>query len=168
MEITTLFGLPAHPLLVHMPVVIVPLAALMAVVMAFHPAWLDRFGWWLVAFAGAGFVGAILAASSGEQLQELPGIEQSAGLDRHAELGQTAEVVAGVFFFVTLIVVGARWWARHKAAGSGGIWEFIRSKAGAIVIAVVLVISAGAAMYTMVQVGHQGAKVTWNEKLGSG
>jgi len=47
-ELEELFGLPAHPLLVHMPVVIIPLAGVIAVVFAFRPAWLDRFGWGLV------------------------------------------------------------------------------------------------------------------------
>ena len=58
MEIDKLFGLPAHPLLVHVPVVLVPLAALMAIAFAIRPAWLDRFGWWLVAVSGVGAVGA--------------------------------------------------------------------------------------------------------------
>lgn len=48
MELENLFGLPAHPLLVHLPVVMVPIAATMALLMTIRPAWLDRFGWWLL------------------------------------------------------------------------------------------------------------------------
>ena len=52
MELEKLFGLPAHPLLVHMPVVLIPLSGLIAIVFAFKTAWLDRFGWGLVVLSG--------------------------------------------------------------------------------------------------------------------
>jgi uncharacterized membrane protein len=42
MDIQKLFDLPAHPLLVHVPVVLVPIAAIMCAMLAFRPAWLDR------------------------------------------------------------------------------------------------------------------------------
>ena len=54
MEIETFFGLPAHPLMVHLPVVLIPLAGIIAIVFAFRPAWLDRFGWHLVVLSGLG------------------------------------------------------------------------------------------------------------------
>ncbi len=43
-----LFGLPAHPLLVHAAVVLVPLAAIGVVLIAFWPAARARLGsrWW--------------------------------------------------------------------------------------------------------------------------
>ena len=44
MDIKTLFGLPAHPLLVHVPVVLIPLAFVGACGM-FWTWWRDRFGW---------------------------------------------------------------------------------------------------------------------------
>ncbi len=158
MEIDQLFGLPAHPLLVHLSVVMVPVAALVAVVFAFRPAWLDRFGWGLVALSGIGALGAILAAGSGEALEET--VKRTAALDEHTEMGEVAQTVAIVFFFVVLAVVVLRYFARRKSA-SGGVWALISSKTGAIMLAGALVISASGAMYTIVQAGHQGAKATW-------
>ncbi|MEQ1874427.1 MAG: DUF2231 domain-containing protein [Ilumatobacteraceae bacterium] len=161
MEIDQLFGLPAHPLLVHMPVVLVPAAALLAVVFAFRPAWLDRFGWGLVALSGIGALGAILAAGSGEALEET--VKETRALEEHAEMGETAQTVAIVFFCVVLVVVVLRYFAKRKAA-SGGVWALVSSKAGAIMIAAALVLSATAATYTIVEAGHQGAKATWEPK----
>ena len=158
MEIDQLFGLPAHPLLVHLSVVMVPVAALVAVVFSFRPAWLDRFGWGLVALSGIGALGAILAAGSGEALEET--VKRTAALDEHTEMGEVAQTVAIVFFFVVLAVVVLRYFARRKSA-SGGVWALISSKTGAIMLAGALVISASGAMYTIVQAGHQGAKATW-------
>jgi uncharacterized membrane protein len=183
MELDKLFGLPAHPLLVHIPVVLVPIAAIIAIVFAFKPAWLDRFGWGLVALSGVGAVGAILAAASGEGLEGLQNEAETAAREDHFELGETARNVAIVFFLIVTAVVVLRYLARRRAAGavaaaesSGtpataqqatGIWGFIGSKAGAICIAVVLVISASAATYTISKAGHQGAKISW-EEVGNG
>lgn len=160
MEINNLFGLPAHPLLVHVPVVLIPLAALAAVVMAFRPAWLDRYGWWLVGLSFVGMIGALLAAGSGEELEGR--VERSAALERHAELGDRAQAVAIVFFIISLVIVGGRWLLR-RSTGDNALKKFAASRAGAVAVAAVLVISAGVAAYSIVEVGHQGAKVTWND-----
>ncbi len=159
MELDKLFGLPAHPLLVHIPVVIVPMAALIAIVFAFRPAWLDRFGWGLVALTGLGALGAILAAGSGESLQETSKASRSAVQD-HAEMGDTARLLAFLFFLVVTAAVVLRYWSKRNGT-DGGVWNFIRSKGGAIAIAVILVLSASGAMYAVSVAGHSGAKLKW-------
>lgn len=166
MELDKLFGLPAHPLLVHIPVVLVPLAALIAVVFAFRPAWLDRFGWGLVALSGVGALGAILAAASGEGLEGLQNEAETAARENHFEMGETARLMSIIFFAVVTAVVVLRYLARRRAASgseSTGVWGFIGSKGGAIAIAVVLVLSASAATYTVATAGHQGAKISWED-----
>jgi uncharacterized membrane protein len=54
-----LASLPTHPLLVHIPVVVLPLAAIGGLAMAIRSAWFDRFGVAVAALAGAGCVGAV-------------------------------------------------------------------------------------------------------------
>ena len=39
-----LFDLPAHPLLIHAPIVLLPIAAILTIVLAFKPAWRRRAG----------------------------------------------------------------------------------------------------------------------------
>lgn len=171
MELETLFGLPAHPLMVHVPVVLIPLAALIAIAFAIRPAWLDRYGWGLVALTGIGAVGAILAAGSGEGLEEIfrsNGETIGPALEDHAELGEIARNLSILFFFVVLAVVVLRHLARRKGDSATGFWAFMRSKGGAIAIAVVLVLSAGGAMFAVAKAGHQGAKITWEEDVPAG
>ena len=144
-----------------------PLAAIIAIVFAFKPAWLDRFGWGLVALSGVGALGAILAAGSGEGLEGLQNQAETAAREDHFELGETARTVAIIFFLVVLAVVVLRYLAGKRAAGGAeptGVWAFIGSKAGAIGFAVVLVLSASAATYTISKAGHQGAKISWEEE----
>ena len=166
MELEKVAGLPTHPLLVHIPVVLVPLAGIIAIVLAFKPAWLDRLGWWLVGLTGVGMIGSILAASSGEGLEELQGEAETAAREDHFELGETARTVSIVFFVIVLAVVLVRYIAKKKGA-EGGPLAFVRSKAGAIVIVALLVVSAGAATWTMAAAGHQGAKLAWCEEVNS-
>jgi hypothetical protein len=64
------FGLPAHPLLVHIPVVLVPLLGVAVVVLALRPAWRARYGPAAAVSAVVTMVGAILAAGAGEALRD--------------------------------------------------------------------------------------------------
>lgn len=64
------FGLPLHPLVVHAAVVLVPLAALGALLVTFSARIRDRYGWLTVAFAVAGAASAVAARLSGPVLLE--------------------------------------------------------------------------------------------------
>jgi uncharacterized membrane protein len=100
-ELETIWGLPAHPLLVHLPVVLIPLCAVGAIAIVFIPRWRPVLGWILVVLAGVGTVAAQLASGSGEALEEALD-EESDLLERHAELGETFIWFALVFFLVLL------------------------------------------------------------------
>lgn len=164
-------GLPAHPLFVHMPVVIIPLAGIIAVIFAFRPTWLDRFGWGLVGLTGLGALGAVLAASSGEGLEELlekNGEEITAALENHAEAGEMARNLAIVFFVIVLAVVVVRYLARKNAANPTGIARLGTSKGGAILMAALIAVSAGLATFTVAEAGHEGAELVWCEDSPNG
>ena len=151
MELNNLFGLPAHPLLVHLPVVMVPMAALGAIILAIFPKYFARFGWWVTGISFIGAIGAILAAGSGETLEER--IDRTSTLRDHAEMGETARLLAVVLFAVLLIVMLAR---KYRAAD-------MAKKAVSIAVSVVIAVSAAAAGWVIVQTGHSGAKASWCE-----
>ena len=44
-DLVTIFGIPAHPLLVHAVVVLLPLAAVCAAALAVRPSWRQRYAW---------------------------------------------------------------------------------------------------------------------------
>ena len=151
MELNNLFGLPAHPLLVHLPVVMVPMAALGAIILAIFPKYFARFGWWVTGISFIGAIGAILAAGSGETLEER--VDRSSTLRDHAEMGETARLLAVVLFVVLLIVMLAR---KYRATD-------MAKKAVAIAVSVVIAVSAAAAGWVIIQTGHSGAKASWCE-----
>lgn len=168
MELEKFAGLPAHPLFVHIPVVLIPLAGLVAIVFAFQPAWLDRFGWSLVALSGVGMIGAIIAAGSGEGLEDMireNGEEISSQLREHAELGESARTISIIFFVIVTAIVVLRYFARKNVGSGNAAMKFSASKAGATVMAIALVVSAGAASYSVAAAGHNGAKAVWEEEF---
>ena len=70
MELKTLFGLPAHPLVIHAVVVLLPLAALGLVVVAAIPRARRHYAPVVLAGALVAMLSVLVATGSGEQLEE--------------------------------------------------------------------------------------------------
>jgi hypothetical protein len=162
MEITSLFGLPAHPLLVHIPVVLLPLAALGAVLMCW-PSWRARIGWITVLLAGVSLFFVQLAMGSGEQLQEH--VRESSLVTSHADLADQLRPFAALFFFA---VLGVMVWDRYRARQAPETPSGDRPSPGgfdrvlAALLAGTVVLGAVSTVW-VVRVGHSGAKATWHE-----
>ncbi|MEI7992128.1 MAG: DUF2231 domain-containing protein [Actinomycetota bacterium] len=163
-----LFGLPAHPLLVHIPVVLVPLAAIGALAMAFWPWLRARIGWIVAGLAVLGGVGALLAASAGESLQESR--PENAAIRHHAELGDTAKLWSIIFAILVLAFVVGEWWLKRRTSRNTAhesapmTW----TKWAVPAVAVLTVASGAWATYSVMDAGHTGAKSTWQQKAESG
>jgi uncharacterized membrane protein len=117
LEIDELFGLPAHPLLVHVPVVIIPLALLVALVALWPRA---RRGAALAAAALAlvGAVGTVLAAGSGEELED--DVRETELVEEHAEQGEQVELPALAFAVLAIAGTGAVEAARRRRRDAEG------------------------------------------------
>jgi uncharacterized membrane protein len=165
MKIDDLFGLPAHPLFVHIPIVMIPLAALGMLIMAFVPQTRARLGWPVVILAGLATFFAWMAKGSGEELERR--VEADPLLAHHTALGDTMYLVALVFFvFVTAFVIVDRRSAASAAEGDQAVPATGRRTAGGpvlVALTVVAVLAGGAATARIVQVGHAGSRVTWGD-----
>jgi len=143
-------GVPIHPLVVHAVVVLLPLAALGVIAIAFVPAWRQRFGG-LVALLTLVAVGMVpLATESGENLQEV--VFETPAIDRHGELGSSM-----AYFAIPLLVVAcALWWVGRRDKQRKPYGKGITTT-----LAVVSVVVALAAAGWVVRVGHSGAVAVW-------
>lgn len=148
----TVAGLPVHPLVVHAAVVLVPLAALGAIIIAFVRAASRRFGILVVIAAGAGAVASLLAKESGEQLAARVGMPQE-----HADLGDTMPIIAAALFVVVLV-----FWLVDR-----GVPMNRRRPIWLSALAVVQVLVAALAIYWMLRVGHSGAEAVWGSTAGT-
>ena len=151
----TLFGLPAHPLLVHVPVVVMPLTALGLVVMALSPSWRARIGWLVVVGTFLDGIAVQLAMSSGEALQDHVG--ERALVQHHAELADLLRPLALLLFLVAL---GLMLLDRRRARpGAPALPSWVGP-----VVAVVAVLAAIGSVVQMTRVGHSGADAVWHDK----
>jgi hypothetical protein len=172
-------GVPAHPLLIHFPVVLVPLLALLAIAYALVPLVRPHTQWVLGLLALAAPVATLVAKLSGDEFFDrmiardeitpefFPRIEE------HQDLGTNtlyATIALGVLtlalvYFVrprARVAVGATVGgpaepggaaARPAAAGSNRILS--------LVLTVLIVVAAGVSLYYVIRTGDTGAKNVW-------
>jgi hypothetical protein len=118
LALSNLFGLPAHPLIVHLPVFLVPVTAAGAVWCAVAPSWRPRIGWVVVGMAFVSLVGIQLALSSGESLEER--VKETDLVEEHAELADWMRPLeAGVLVFTGGVIVLDRRRRRDAVPASG-------------------------------------------------
>jgi hypothetical protein len=152
-EIEELFGLPAHPLVVHAAVVLLPLAALGTVLCAAFPQARRRFASLTVGVALAATLAVGLAQGSGEALEER--IEETALVEEHEEMGESVLPWAIGVSVAAIAVAAVPLVLRRRPATPS------RPLTAALVV-LALVAGTGAT-WTVIEVGHSGAKATWDE-----
>ncbi|WP_112237324.1 DUF2231 domain-containing protein [Kribbella monticola] len=156
----TVNGLPAHVLLVHAIVVLLPLSAALLVLTAFWPAVRRRLAG-PNAFLGVLVVILVpITTSAGEWLEHR--LAPNALIHRHAELGDTAIYAAIAVAALALIV----WWRQREANGNTPTKRtYLAPTSGRVTAAVglVAIIVSGAAVYDIIRIGDSGAKASWSD-----
>jgi hypothetical protein len=170
----TVNGLPAHILLVHAIVVLLPLAALLLVLTAIWPTARRR-------FAGPNailsvFVVALVpvTTSAGEWLEHR--VDETALLRAHTELGDTAIWAALPVALLALVI----WWRQREAAPGDEAAENVGttgtrrrtylaplSTTVTRIVMVLAVAIAGFAVFDTYRIGDSGSKAAWTDGFDS-
>lgn len=183
MEIQSIGGLPAHPLIVHMPVVLVPLAAIGAVLMAIRPSWRRALAIPTAVLATVAAIATQLAIGSGEALEE--SVPRSDLIETHSQIAEQARPFVFLFALVLIAVAALDWYARRQDTSStpsvpapevdadadaGDVQVVTRQRqtarprtaTAAIVLSVLSVLLGIGATVQVYRTGHSGAKATWD------
>ena len=177
---TTLNGLPAHILLVHAIVVLLPLAAVLLVLCALWPAARRKLAGPNALLSLIVVILVPITTDAGEWLERR--VASTPLVRNHTELGDTALYVAIPVTVLALIV----WWRHREAtttpqavtpetespsAGSTQVRSRVAtprrtflapaSTAVTVVIAVLTILAAGAAIYDIYRIGDSGAQASW-------
>lgn len=144
-----IWGLPAHPLVVHAPVVLIPITAIFAIIMVSNRKLSRRFGPLVVGVAALAAISAFLAAQTGKALQEALGYQ----VVEHAMFGERVWWFSGATF-VTLL----------------GLWLIDRSsrrsrRFDGNLLAIAAVVFSILATFWVIRAGHTGAELVWFGKL---
>ncbi|MGX6607951.1 DUF2231 domain-containing protein [Micromonosporaceae bacterium Da 78-11] len=173
----TVNGLPAHILLVHAIVVLLPLAALLLVLTAVWPAARRR-------FAGPNAILSLLVValvpvttSAGEWLEHR--VDETALLRTHTELGDTAIWAALPVALLALVI----WWRHRESTASaeisetGGLRDTTTTRRRTYlaplsttttrIVMVLAVAIAGFAMFQTYRIGDSGSKAAWTDSFTS-
>lgn len=169
-ELKSISGIPLHPLIVHIPVMMVPLAFVGAVLALVRPPWRSWALSLTAVFAGISLLGVQLAMQSGEGLEEILD-EESALIERHSQLAEQARPM--VFAFFVLAVAAAvifhlisRAEARDEA--DGGRVPLMRKLL--VPVMALSVLTGALSLAWVYRTGHTGAESVWKgegEKSGS-
>jgi len=164
MNIDKIFGLPAHPLLMHIPVLGIPLCALWVLAVVIRPSFRQRTALPLAIFTIVIAVFTYLTAGAGEQLEKR--VDKSALLERHAHLGDQTKTIVIIFGIVTIVYLLIDWIARrHTTNGASETpargqspWTY-----AIVVVGIIAVLMGGFASLWDVRTGHSGATATWSD-----
>ena len=158
MEINTLFGLPAHPLIVHAAVVLLPIAAIGLIVVALVPKARRHYAPLVFVVALAATIAVGLAQQSGESLEG--NVTRTELVDEHTSQGETVLPWASALTIVSALVA-AEPYVRGRL-------DKVPPKAIAgVLIGASLIVGIGAT-WTVVEVGHSGATSVWHDAADSG
>lgn len=158
-------GIPAHPLLVHAPVVFVPLLVLLALAYAFVPFVRSHTRLVLGLFAVVTPISALFAKLSGDaffdRLESRDRISQQyyPRLEEHGNLGNvtlyTTIVLAVLALALVILVAPKR--ATNAADHPSGA-----SRVLPLVLGVLALVAGAVSLYYVIRTGHTGAHAVWD------
>ncbi|GAA4681779.1 DUF2231 domain-containing protein [Gordonia humi] len=148
-------GLPLHPLVVHLVVVLVPLTALAVIVAALWPrarAWMGPLP---AVLALLGLIVTPIATTAGEDLEHTLG--SSPAIETHASAGDVVIIGTGCLFgAAALLYLSGASWATSRLPLSPSVLTAVD------VVARVLGVAASiAAVYLVYRAGDTGAHAVW-------
>jgi uncharacterized membrane protein len=147
--ISKIFGLPAHPLFVHVPIVLIPLTAIGAIAIACSSRARERLGWLVLGIGIVAGLSTQLAIDSGEALQD--SVRRSAALKDHIA---TADSIRPLILLLFLVALGVFLLGRSERKVAPA------ARAAIIVVTVLVAIGTNVRLF---QIGHSGAKATWQQ-----
>jgi hypothetical protein len=147
LKISTMLGLPAHVLFLHVPVVLVPIVCTLISAMAIRPTWRAKWGLATGLLATGTMAATILTVGAGDALAEERGTIQGKLAD-HANLGEQLRLLIIVLTVAyLLLLVADRQWTLPSIA--------------APIIAVAFTALSILTIVWVARTGHLGAELAW-------
>lgn len=161
LDLNEIAGLPAHPLLLHVPVVLIPILSGATIALMVRPDWRRRYG---VAVAVLGFVAlvfTVLAAGAGEAFRASRPLFASPALNEHAELGDQLKAVMVLFVGALVVFLAAD--LKRGPQALDKLAHLLHRPAMERFARVGISLLAVVALVWVVRTGHEGAEVAWSQ-----
>jgi hypothetical protein len=171
-------GLPAHPLFLHVPVVLIPLVTIAAVAIALRERWLAQIGLLVAAVGVAALIATILTMGAGTALADklssrgAPFAGDQGGFGNRPDyISQHADAARQLRILMFLFVIGLVVLVLSDRVGRGltrlgGVGELLARRPSGIVLRVAVVVLAIGCFVMVIRVGDLGAKAVWLDRTG--
>jgi hypothetical protein len=167
-RITTIYsGLPAHPLFVHVPVILIPTTIVAAIVFAFKPVWLSRYGIALAVASIVAMSSVFLTMQSGAALRTALNLQGRAAIliSEHSHAAHILAVVYVVFTATLILAFAAQRISSGMPTGLSIVDKPLSSKPVLTALRVALVLLSLVAGYMTFRTGDLGAKAVWEGRI---
>ena len=167
-RITTIYGgLPAHPLFVHVPVVLIPTTVVVAVVFVLKREWLARYGIALAVVSIVAMSSIFLTLQAGAALRAALHLQGEAAkiISEHAEAAHILAIVYVAFTAILIVTFASQRISSGRPTGLAIVDRLLSPKAvfsGLCLLLVLLSIGAG---YMVFRTGTLGAKAVWQGRI---
>lgn len=167
-RLTTIYdGLPAHPLFVHVPVVLIPVTIIAAIVFVARTDWLERYGIALSLVSIMAMSSIFLTMQAGAALRAALNLQGQAGklISEHAQAAHILAYVYVLFTAVLIVTFAARRISCGMPTGLGLVDRPLSNRSMFVALRAVLVLLALGAGYMTFRTGDLGAKAVWQGRL---
>ncbi|WP_040491561.1 DUF2231 domain-containing protein [Ilumatobacter nonamiensis] len=152
-------GVPTHPLAIHAPLVLIPIAAIVAIVFAVRADWRRRIGWWAPAVVFVLVAMLYVAKESGEAAKNAENV--FGDIDRHQDLANTTFVLAIIWLLLTVALAV---WDRIGAPRARALSAAVAPAPDWIgtALSIAAAVAAVATTIWLLRTGHAGSESRWD------
>jgi uncharacterized membrane protein len=165
--LTIYSGLPAHPLFVHVPVVLIPTTVVAAIVFMVKPEWLTRYGIALALVSIVAMSSIFLTMQAGAALRAALHLQGQAAhlIAQHAQAAHILAYIYVVFTATLIVTFAARRISSGMPTGLGIVDRLLSPKSTFTALRVVLVLLSIGAGFMVYRTGTLGAQAVWQGRI---
>jgi hypothetical protein len=167
-RVTTIYsGLPAHPLFVHVPVILIPSTVVAAVVFVFKREWLSRYGIALAVVSIVAMSSIFLTMQAGAALRGELNLEGEAAklISEHSQAAHILAIIYVLFTATLIVTFAAQRISGGMPTGLAIVDELLTPRWALAGLRVALVLLAIGAGYMCFRTGDLGAKAVWQGRI---
>ncbi len=167
-RITTIYGgLPAHPLFVHVPVVLIPTTIVAAIVLTLKPEWFSRYGVALAVVSIVAMSSTFLTMQAGAALRAALNLQGQAAklIGEHSHAAHILAIIYVLFTATLIVTFGAMRISGGMPTGLAVVDRLLSPRPVFTALRVALALLALGAGYMVFRTGDLGAKAVWEGRL---
>jgi hypothetical protein len=167
-RITTIYsGLPAHPLFVHVPVILIPSTIVAAVVFVFKRQWLSRYGIALAVVSIIAMSSIFLTMQAGAALRGELNLQGQAAklISEHSQAAHILAIIYVLFTATLIVTFAAQRISGGMPTGLAVVDELLSPRWVLTGLRVALVLLSIGAGYMCFRTGDLGAKAVWQGRI---